>query len=137
MKTSTTEYFPSGSDTCSASLARCIAALEAEIQPLENQLQKLKRKKQEVDSRDFIAANRITLDDVEMSNGDTKPWFGTVWEFGNWLAGKKWLAGDSAKVWLEWNGRIYRVTDIANGRMPDTPGEVAHLPNTIEKPAYL
>jgi len=131
MKTSTTEHFPSEKNTCSASLVRSIAAIEAEIQTLENQLQKLKHKKREADSRDFIVANRIILDDVEMSSGDTKPWFGTVWEFG------KWLAGNSEKVWLEWNGRIYRVTDIANGRMPDMPGEVDHLPNSIEKPAYL
>jgi hypothetical protein len=123
MKTSTTERYPVGSDTYSASLSRGIASLEAEIRPLADRLQKLKRQKRKVDSRDFIAANRITLDDVEMSIGDKKPWFETAWEFG------KWLAGNSKKVWAEWNGRIYLTSDLVNGRMPDMPGETNHLPN--------
>ena len=108
---------------CSASLARDIAALKAEIQPLQDRLNKLARQKREVDSRDFIAANRITLPDVEMSIGDSKPWFRTAWEFG------KWLTENSKKVWAEWNGRIYHAADLANGRMPDMPGDVDHLPN--------
>lgn len=130
MKTSTTERSPLGSDTCSASLARGIAALEAEIQPLADSLQKLKRQKREVDSRDFIAANRITREDVEMSSGDKKPWFGTVWLFG------EWLAGNSKKVWAEWNGRIYHAADLVNGRKPDMPGETDHLPNVTAHPPH-
>lgn len=114
--------------TCSASLAREIAALEAEIQPLADRLQKLKRQKREVDSRDFIAANRITREDVEMSSGDKKPWFGTAWEFG------KWIAANSKKRWAEWNGRIYHAADLVNGRMPDMPGETDHLPNNLRQP---
>ena len=128
MQTSTTERSPLGSDTCSDSLARGIAALEAEIQPLSDRLQKLKRQKREVDSRDFIAANRITRDDVEMSSGEKKPWFETVWEFG------EWLAGNSKKVWAEWNGTIYHAADLVNGRMPDMPAETDHLQNVPSVP---
>lgn len=118
-----TQIAPLDAATCSASLARAIAALKAEIQPLQDRLNKLAHQKREVDSRDFIAANRIIRPDVEMSSGDGKPWFGTVWEFG------EWLTGNSKKVWAEWNGRIYHAADLVNGRMPDMPGETDHLPN--------
>jgi hypothetical protein len=118
-----TRIAPLDAPICSASLARDIAALKAEIQPLQDRLNKLARQKRDADSRDFIAANRITRDDVEMSSGDKKPWFGTVWEFG------EWLTENSKKVWAEWNGRIYHAADLVNGRMPDMPGEVDHLPN--------
>jgi hypothetical protein len=109
--------------TCSASLARQIAALETELKPLLDRMATLRRKEREALSREFIAANQITREDVEMSSGHGKPWFGTVYEFG------KWLARQSGKVWAEWNGRIYHAADLANGRMPDMPGEVDHLPN--------
>ena len=107
----------------SASLARDIATLENQLKPLIDRMATLRRKERDALSREFIAANRITRDDVEMSSGHGKPWFGTSDEFG------KWLARQSKKVWAEWNGRIYHAADLANGRMPDMPGDVDHLPS--------
>ena len=123
MKTSTTERSPLGSDTCSASLARDIEILRTELHPIMAQMEDLRRKHREALSREFIAANQLTRDKVEMSSGDGKPWFGTAYEFG------KWLARQSKKAWAEWNGRIYHAADLANGRMPAMPGDVDHLPN--------
>ena len=109
--------------TCSASLAREIATLEIELKPLLDRMATLRRKEREALSREFIAANQITRDQVETSYGDEKPWFGTAWEFG------KWIAANSKKRWAEWNGRIYHAVDLVNGRMPDMPGEMDSLPN--------
>ena len=99
--------------------------LEAEIAPLTERLEQLKRQKRDEDSREFIAVNRITRDDVEMSSGEGKPWFGTIWEFGRWMRTRA-----VTKPWAEWNGMIYQST----GLMSDPPrphtsaGLVDHLP---------
>jgi hypothetical protein len=108
---------------CSASLAREIAALELELKPLLDRMATLRREERDALSREFIAANQITRDQVETSYGDEKPWFGTAWEFG------KWIAANSKKRWAEWNGRIYHAVDLVNGRLPDTPGDMDSLPN--------
>lgn len=109
---------------CSDSLKREIAALEIELKPLLDRMATLRRKEREALSREFIAANQITRDQVETSYGNEKLWFGTAWEFG------KWIAANSNKRWAEWNGQIYHAADLVNGRMPDMPGMVDHLPNT-------
>ena len=119
-----TQIAPLDAPICSASLAREIATLENQLKPLLDRMATLRRKERDALSREFIAANRITREKVEMSSGDDKPWFGTAWEFG------KWLATNSQKMWGEWNGRIYHAADLANGRLPDMPGEVDHLPNS-------
>ena len=100
-----------------------IEKLEFQVEPLLAKINKLKREKSSVLSRKFIGVNQITRKDVEMSSGNGTLWFGTVLEFG------KWLAQNSTKVWAEWNGRIYYTADLVNGRMPDMPGNVDDLPN--------
>lgn len=113
---------------CSASLAREIAALETQLKPLLDRIATLRRKERDALSREFIAANRITREDVEMSIGDGKESFGTSYEFGSWIA------ANSKKLWVEWNGRIYHTADFMNGRMPDMPGAVDHLISTTNPP---
>ena len=93
-----------------------IEATKAKLEPLMAQMIRLNREQAELESLDFIAVNSIRKQDVELSSGDDKPWFGTAWEFG------KWLASNSKKVWAEWNGRIYHTTDLVNRRMPDMKG---------------
>lgn len=106
------------SERGSASLARDIEILRTELHPLMAQMEDLKRRHREALSREFIAANQITREDVEMSSGHGKPHFGTAYEFG------KWLQRQSKKVWAEWNGRIYHAADLAPGRMRAMPGKV-------------
>ena len=103
-------------------IEQAIKETEAQIAPLTARLERLRREKAERDSRSFIAVNKITRDDVEMSSGDGKPWF--------WIVGKfaDWLSANSKKRWAEWNGRIYHTSDLLAGRMPDMPGKVEHLP---------
>jgi hypothetical protein len=91
------------------------------IRPLAEKLERLRRQLADMESSALIEVNKITRADVEMSSGGGKPWFGTAWVFG------KWLAANSKKVWAEWNGRIYHTADLAAGRMPDMPGCTSDL----------
>lgn len=123
-----TQIAPLDAPICSAYLAREIATLKTQLKPMLDRMATLRRKEREALSREFIAANRITREDVEMSSGDGKQWFGTAYNFG------KWIASNSKKPWAEWNGRIYHAADLVNGRMPDMPGDVDNLPNVQEHP---
>lgn len=109
---------------CSADLQRQIYEVEAAIAPLQDRLCRLMGQKRKADSIAFIAANRITRDDVEMSDGKDKPWFGDVWTFAKWIK-----ANRPDKLWAEWNGSIYHAADLIAGRMPDMPGCTDDLPN--------
>jgi len=110
--------------TGSADFQRQIEEIEAAIRPLAAKLEILRRHKRDADSREFIAVNRIDRQDVEMSSGDGKPFFGDSYAFGNWLR-----SHGCKKRWAEWNGRIYHASDLMIGRMGESPGCVEHLPN--------
>jgi hypothetical protein len=103
-------------------VSREIEATESAIRPLVEKLERLKRERCDLESVSFIAANKIRKDEVEMSSGAGKPWFGTVHEFGRWM-----VARAIQKPWAEWNGRIYHASDLMNGRMPDMPGCTSDL----------
>ncbi len=92
------------------------------ITPLATRLDSLRRELAEAESRQFIEANTITREDVQMSSGDEMPWHGSAWEFAEWMRANK-----VTKKWCEWNGIIYHVSDILNSRMSSTPGRTEHL----------
>lgn len=94
-----------------------ISKLESEMFATTKTLNGLRRELLNAESLAFISTKKITKADVEMSSGDDRPWFGTIYEFGDWL---KTTA--CKKVWAEWNGRIYHTTDLINHRMPEMPG---------------
>lgn len=100
---------------------REIAETEAAIKPLDKKLERLLREKRDLQARAFIAANNIRRADVEMSGGNGKPWFGTVWAFA------EWLRTNSTKNWAEWNTTIYRTSDLIAGRMPEMPATTNDL----------
>ena len=97
------------------------------ILQMEKEINKAKAKLREFNSRKFIALNGITSEQVEMSIGHGKEWFGEIGEFG------KWLEANSKKPWAEWNGRIYRSADLIGGLMPDMPGKTDHLPSFLPR----
>lgn len=102
---------------------REIMGLKAMIKPLEERLHIVQRERAHIESRIFIAANKINKEDVELSSGEGKPWFGTYVAFGEWLK-----ANNITKPWAEWNGCIYNTSDVMAGRMPnDAPGYVDDL----------
>ncbi len=90
-----------------------IAATEAANKLLAEKLERLNREKRDLQSRAFIAANNIRRADVEMSDGPGTPYFGHIAAF------VAWLKEHSDKNWAEWNTRIYRMSDLKAGRMPD------------------
>lgn len=110
------------SSTRLLAVSREIKATESAIRPLAEKLERLNRERRDLESVSFIAANKIRKDEVEMSSGDGKPWFGTVYEFGRWIR-----THAISKPWAEWNGRIYHASDLMNGRMPDMPGCTSDL----------
>jgi len=109
----------------SRELARKIFIIEQQVNPLLANLNLLKLQHRDALSREFIAANRITLADVEMSDDASD-------EFGNFFATPcrfgKWVAKNTTKKWTEWHGRIYHTADLAANKMPDMPGLIQHLP---------
>lgn len=100
-----------------------LAQLEAQVTPLLAMMDRLRMQRRELESKAFIAANRITKADVELSSGDDKPWFGVIDEFVTWLK-----AQPSHKRFAEWNERIYYTTDLLAGKMPaDMPATIREL----------
>lgn len=96
-----------------------------QIRPLEKKLEKLRYEKRHKDSRDFISANRITLEAVEMSDGPGKPRFGHIADF------VEWLKTNSTKRWAEWNMTIYFQSDLKAGRMPEMPAVIYDLKKEV------
>lgn len=104
------------------SLESGIATLKSEIGFLQRELEKLERQLEKQKSIEFITVNRITRADVRLSSGDDIPYFGYIGAFATWLR------DNTTKNWAEWNGRIYRTSDLVAGRMPDMPACVDDLP---------
>ena len=99
-----------------------LAELREVIRPLIERENELERDRRKLRSRAFLLENNLTLADVEMSSGDDRPWFGDVETFA------EWLRSHSVKQWAEWNGMIFRTSDLVAGNMPEAPERVEDLP---------
>lgn len=110
-----------------ARLEEVSALLKETDDQLESLLKRrdsLRKERDSPSSQAFILANGIRRSDVEMSDGDERPYFGTICEFS------KWLRINSQKNWAEWNTVIYRQSDLKAGRMPsDMPARIGDLQN--------
>jgi hypothetical protein len=95
-----------------------ITHLNMEISPLIRKRSVLKRELNEVESRNWIAANGVTIDQVE-----PEPPFGTCGTIFD-------APARTGKRFLTWNGRVYFTADIAAGRMPRENGLLEHVPQT-------
>lgn len=102
-------------------LKQDIQSTEAQIESLNRRLETLRRELRDEESKAFIAANNICLEDVHMSTGDELPYFGNVWTFADWMKARQSLR------WSEWNGQIHRTHELFEGRFHETPGRVEHL----------
>jgi len=89
-----------------------IAAL---MRPLEKEDGQLQRELGDLQSEQYIRINGITKANTQESNVPGKR-FGIITEFGKWLA-----VNPNHRPWAEWNGRIYRSSDLIKGRMPESP----------------
>jgi hypothetical protein len=74
---------------------------------------------------DFIAEHRVTRADVELSDGDDRPWFGHVGAFGKWLSSRPRA---DQKRFCEWNGVLNWTSDIIAGRLSQMRVHLSDLP---------
>lgn len=100
-----------------------IEKLRAELAPKEIAMRRLERDYRDALSREFISANGITADQVELSSGESKPYFGHIREFIKWLIWQR-----PRKRWAEWNGTLYRVSDLIANNWSESPARVHHVP---------
>ena len=106
----------------SAYYDQALTELEEKLKPMLTRRARLRVSLRQAKSTEFILANNITREDVEMSRGDGVPWFYDFDAFG------QWLRDNSIKKWAEWNGRIFLRDDVVNGEFKDVPGMVDSLP---------
>jgi len=94
------------------------------LKPLLRQKSELEQKLSKAKSLEWISVNKLTVNDVENSRGESKPWFGTVNSFG------EWLSENSRKPYCEWNGLIYETKRIIDGFMDrEVSGRFEDLPS--------
>lgn len=100
-----------------------ITKLHSQIHQLKQKVELLESTKRHLKSKAFIELYSVTKNQVELSDGEGKPWFGTVHEFGGWLK------RHSSKRFCEWNSYIYLTSEIIAGRMDrEACGLVSDLP---------
>ena len=105
-----------------------IESLSAEVDNGKDELRKLKNELRELESREYIQANQITAENLELSEGEDKPYFPHIQDFSFWLL------QHSDKKYAEWNEVIMEQKDLKEGRLVYTPARVRHVPG-IEKKA--
>lgn len=100
-----------------------LRSTEEQMKPLAARWEQLNRERLRLKSVAFIEANGVRREEVEMSSGDGKPYFSTVWEFAKWMKANK-----VTKRFCEWNQRIYFTAEIILGRMdPEAPATICDL----------
>lgn len=99
-----------------------ISDLREKLMPLMAEMERLQKQNAEEKSREFIRVNNIKREDVELPDGEGKPWFGDCWAFGDWLK------SNSNRRFAAWNDRIYFASDLIAKRMPETPATIHELP---------
>lgn len=109
-------------DLPSARLKRRLQEIDDLLTPLERERAQVTREWAVCLSREFIAANGITRDDVVTTNEHEIPWH-HVSTFVKWLADTR-----CEKRWAEWNGRLHLASDLIAGRFIPTPAYLEHVP---------
>lgn len=95
-----------------------IERLSANIAPTVREISRLNGELRKAKSVEFIRANGITKDQVELSDGEGKPHFMIITSFIDWMK-----QNNCQKRWAEWNTRIYSTSELFGGRMdPEAPG---------------
>jgi hypothetical protein len=96
--------------------------IEADIESAVNQIKgyqvvvdELRKAKRELLSKQFIEKYKPTLDEVEMSWGDGKPYFGHVWAFTHWMK-----ENNISKRFCEWNKFVYLTSEMLQGHKSQT-----------------
>jgi len=100
-----------------------ICAINYQLLPLEKRQRELIVERRKLHSLNFIKENSVRLDDVELSEGNGKPFFNRVNDFSRWMKNHS-----ITRRFCEWNNTIYLTSEIMSGRMdPTAPGSVKDL----------
>jgi hypothetical protein len=97
--------------------------LATEIRELNRQLHILQEARSDLISRETIKSESIVLADIQESSGDELPWFGDLWTFANWMR-----QTNCQKRFAEWNGLLYKTSDLFAGSMKNTGARIDHVP---------
>ncbi len=99
-----------------------LSKLEAEALPLNQTIALLRVEVMQLRSIYYIESNGITRSNTEITSEPGCHWHAHLDKFIEWLA----LQPDP-KPWSDWNGLIYKTSDLLTGRMPETPARVRDL----------
>ncbi len=99
-----------------------IADLDRQIAVLQRRKREIEERKEQADSKAYIALTGMSLKDVQLSSGPGVPWFGHVDQFIAWLAQQS-----PRKRWAEWNTSIHNTTELLTGRWGTTPVRMEDL----------
>jgi FtsZ-binding cell division protein ZapB len=96
--------------------------IDAKIKSVINQItyyqtmaDDLRKEKRELLSKQFIEKHEPTLEEVEMSSGEGKPYFGHVWAFTHWMK-----ENNISKSFCEWNKFVYLTSEMLQGQKSQT-----------------
>lgn len=105
-------------------LAAEIERRKAELQPALSKIAYLENQLREVRSREWIAAHKITREQVYFSSNVDEPWLGDICMLAAHVK-----RTSCTKPWIEWNGVLYPTHEVMLGRFqPSSPGLAEHLP---------
>lgn len=106
-----------------AEIEKQIAEHDAEIKTLTAKLWTLTGERTRLKSLAWIEANKVTLDQVELSKGSDLPYFLSTRHFSKWLKAKP-----DRKRFCEWNGVLCITAECLEGYFPlDGPGRLEDL----------
>jgi len=97
--------------------------LEEKLAPLVKRHINLERELRDVKSLEFIAANNITLNDVQLSSGEGIPYCYVVKEFTDWMKLRK-----CEKPFAEWNTQLHLTHELFAGKFKPTPARIGDVP---------
>lgn len=112
------------SERSSVALKGEIDALRAGVKPLLERIDGLQHQYRLALSREWIAANGVTRDQVLVEGDDDLPYCFTLRSVGEWMQ-----RTGNARRWVAWNGRIHSAAEVIAGRTGrDMPGRLEDVP---------
>lgn len=92
-----------------------IEEIEGILFALRDDVAFYEKKLQKKIASEYIETHNLTLDKVELSDGDGVFWFEEIQMFTSWIAFKK-----NPKPFFEWNGTIFKYEEHRSLRTPVT-----------------
>lgn len=105
-------------------------ALASQIKALEIQRQQVSEDLTNARSRQWVEANEVTIDMVQLSSGPRVPCFDYFGKFIDWVRSK----GPPYKPYIEWNNSIHLTSEAMDGPFfRPTRGLIEHVRERTER----